>query len=435
MVDGGTRFRFTAEPEFPSAPPVVRQILDELRRPTTREEDTDQRRAGGRVVTLPQPQRELWGGDAVTATATVSGTRRQTVTLYVEDVVWIRLHCETGEVECQLKARALWAAGYEATAGHWLSTICWWLTDESCTLNEAEGRGWQGTGVEVCSDYVGLEVRDKDLRSFVGFNKNEVIRRFAAADGELQTLNLGTRASPVSLCLYDKDAEIASKAKKYGGTGGDDSCYRATHLAHGWDGDDRRRVEFRLSGRGLQQQHQDEDGVVTELDLRNPATLADPEARKLLWAVLCSKKRLVKEGSATRIERCELDHRWVSVLAASELALQVGWRQTRQVQQDTWAVMDRRARRDATRALRRVAALHDRPAASDNDVVRFIARRAPAEHEVATEYARRYHARHQAFVGAEMMHGTHVWAAVLLGQPLPLPLPPPPVVWREEMTG
>lgn len=420
MVDGGTRGVLRAEPGFPDAPPAFRRVLDELARSTSRDDDDAERQRGGRVVALPLRDLDLYAGGEVVAAVQVGGTRREVITLYIEDVVWMRFNVETGEVRLQLKARSLWASGYESVAGRWLDLVLWWATGRTCTLAEAHAEGWRMTGIELCSDFVGVDFRDDDLASFVGFKATEVVRKFSR-DGRVETLNLGTRASPISLCIYDKDAQVVA-AKR-----GDDSIYRATHLAHGWDGkSERRRVEFRLTGRGLQFQD-DETGEV--LDFRDPATLADRDALCRLWAVLCSKKRLVDLGSASRVERCKLDPRWSSVLAASSQTLQVGFRQSRVSQLDAYDEAARRARRDLLRSAKRFAALHDRPEEDPVTTTRTALHVATDDERAAIEdYGVRYRRQREAFMGEEIRTRGPMVAPVLalpLARPVDLEDEPP----------
>ena len=390
MVDGGTRFALREE-WTPCAPFAA--LLGDLRQPRTREQDREDRAAGGRVVRLPMMQRDLFEGDQVAAEVTVSGTRRETITLYVPDLVHIRLFVERQEVAVQLKARGLWSEGYARIADRWLGTILWWVTGEECSLADAHRRGWVTTGAEICADFVGLRFTADDRHAFVGFSKSQLIRQVDKGD-ELATLQIGNRTNPVSLCIYDKDSQI-EEAK-----GGDDSTYRETHRRHGWDGESqRRRVEWRLSGRGLE--FVNHEGVV--LDMRDPATLADQTKLDQVWAVLCAKKRLIETGSSTRRERCAVDERW-SVVAAvvDKPAVSSEWRQLRIPQADAHEEAVRRSRRDALRALDRVAALHGSDASPTASALYVVSTMTDAEKRTSAEYRRRYAAKRSPYMGPEM---------------------------------
>ena len=349
-------------------------------------------RRGGGVVRLPMMQRDLF--EEVSAEVKVSGTRMETITLYVPDVVHIRLHVERHEVAVQLKARGLWSEGYARIADRWLGTILWWVTGEECSLSEAHSRGWVTTGAEICADFVGLRFTADDRHAFVGFSKSQLIRQIDKGD-ELATLQIGNRTNPVSLCIYDKDSQIEEVK------GGDDSTYRETHRRHGWDGESqRRRVEWRLSGRGLEFVSS-QDGEV--LDLRNPATLADQTKLDQVWAVLCAKKRLIDIGSSTRRERCAVDKRWSVVASVVDRpAVSSDWRQLRIPQADAHQEAVRRSRRDALRALDRVSALHGSDAPPTASALFVVSTMTDAEKRTSAEYRRRYTAKRSAFFGPEM---------------------------------
>lgn len=405
MVDGGTRFALDVEAEVfeeISSVPLqacrpFRQLLRELRAPTTRSQERRWRAEGGRTCLLPRSQRGFagfGGGSHIRAEVKVSGARRESLTFYVPDVVHIRVNVETGQVRLQLKARGLWASGYRFIAGQWLSLVLWWCTGKTCSLATSHVEGWRTTGLELCSDFVGLEFSDADAQSFVGFKTDELVRKFSK-DGKLQTINLGTRGSPVSVCLYDKDAQLTEVK------GGDDSAYRAVHKSHGWDGEaPRRRVEFRLSGRGLQ--FKDDAGNV--LDFRDPALLADREALAKLWSVLCWKKRLVQKDSATRVERAKVDPRWEGVLSASGKPFDASYRQTREAQKDAHVEAVRRARRDLMRKAYACKALYDIPEEVPlPEVMQFVEETTEAEERGALRsYGKRYRELREEFMGEEI---------------------------------
>ncbi len=405
QIDGGTRFALDVPPEtFEEISPIrehacfaFRRVVRELRQPTTRGQEKQWRAEGGRVCMLPRSQQGFegfGGGSDIAAEVKVSGSRRESLTFYVPDVVHIRMNVETGQVRLQLKAKPLWASGYAFVAGYWLPLVSWWVTGNQCSLRTAYEEGWRTTGLEVCSDFTGLDFRDEDARAFVGFRTDELVRKFTK-DGKLQTINLGTRGSPISMCLYDKDAQLAEVK------GGDDSAYRAVHKKHGWNGEaERRRVEFRLTGRGLQFKDDREE----EIDLRDPAALANERVMRKVWAVLCWKKRLVLEGSATRRERMKTDPRWEAVVSASGMKFEKGYRQTREAQKDAHIEAVRRGRRGLLREAYRIKALHDIPDEVPlPEALRFVWEISPPEERSAmATYGKNYRALREPFMGEEI---------------------------------
>ncbi len=408
MVDGGTRFRWSVGVEqavidgLPCA-----DMITALRKKPTRAEEERWRDAGGRSIEIPlHPSMLRERTSAAAARVRVAGHRRESITMLIPGECHLRINAETGDVRLQLKARALWAVGYARAAQRWLALASWWFTGDAPPLEGMHAAGWITTGVELCSDFTGLSFGPEDAENFVGFRATELVRRFSRS-GALETLNMGTRGSPVSLCIYDKTQQIEDVK------GGDDSIYRATHEAHGWDGvSERRRVEFRLSGRALT--YQAKGGP--RLDLRDPAALADPAVRAAVWGLLCRKKRLVVVD-ATRIERATIDPRWLAVSDAAEQHEVIDYRQHRVPQNYAWQTARSRAFRDALRSLRRVAALHDVDPrkATVARVARFVAERTtPEQHEVMEEYQDAYRKTRELEVGEEIRDiGAPMWAEVM----------------------
>lgn len=404
VIDGGTRFGLELDPdELAEGPAAFRRLLADLREPTTRKQEQRWREQGGRQCRLPMPEPTFWAR-TIGAAVVVSGVRRESLTFHVEGCAFIRINLETGTVRMQLKARALWAEGYPVIAARWLDWVLWWLTGRRCTLAEAHGNRWRTTGLELCSDFVGLDFRDEDANHFVGFKVTELVRRFSS-EGRIETINLGNRRSYVSLCLYDKDVQLAREKD------GDDSTYRAHHKAHGWDGEQpRRRVEFRVTGRALQYL---DEATGDRLDFRDPAMLANRKALTMLWAVLATKKRLVVQGH-TRTNNSAVDPRWIVVQDAAGVQEDVSFRQTREAQRDAWHEASRRARRDARRGLHRVAALHDAKASKGTlrEVLLFIQETASTDEiENGEVYQENYRRAREQFMGEEIrILGAPLWA-------------------------
>jgi len=401
-IDGFTRCRLT-EWAPDRASPSMRRLLARLREPLTIEQERDYRRTGGRSVWLPLSApvpTDPSGPRRAMAAVTVSGVRRQTVTMHVEKHIFVTFHCDAGIIDVQFKAGALWALGagtegFRRSASFWLRELSLLFLDgearehaQACVEGDAGSSrtlldrhpkspsgcswarvmGWKMTGVEQCSDHTGLTFRRDDARSFVGIKQTGNIEAeapatqvFGSSADRAETITVGTRSSPVSVCLYDKTLQV-EKAK-----GGDKSQYEAAWLAGGWDGKaDIQRVEMRMSGVGLRMERRDTGEV---MDLTDPASVANAEKMATAWSWVTFRKRLVIRGSSERATRCKVDPRWSRIQECAEgadLAALGQWRQSRQVQADCWATAAERSRRGAVQHLARMAALHGRTASEED---------------------------------------------------------------------
>lgn len=435
MVDGGTRVSLAFDPRSP-LPSHWAAELERLRTPRTREEQASLQDAGGLLTEL------VVDGRRVCAVVTLRGLRRERVVLHVPDRVYLEVDLELGRLSLQFKAKELWACGFADTAFRWMDTFSrLFLGERLASLALAHELGWTVTGLEVANDYVGLpRWQLEDGRCFVGsrrLSEHEAVSKLDArshndAQGYVQTLDLGSRKSPTMLCLYDKDEQLfAAKPERAGGTPrGDDSTYRAVHVAHGWDGvAPRQRIEGRWKGEALMWEHVYsrkgvEFGTGEVWNFRDPATIANRDALAFLWRKTTAKKRMIEPRSATRRERCKLDDRWALVQDVGKMPhvdlSQV--RQRREVQCDTYDVRVRRAARAHVRAARQLAALHDTSVRGFSDLARLGR---VAEYYVALEddggrwvpkYERQYRDLQDGFVGEEIRTlGRRRWSAIVHG--------------------
>jgi hypothetical protein len=356
-LDGHTRARWsfapttltTTEPKSAVHAEFV-ELVAELRRPRTKSDDRREKRSGLLVRRLPTGEH---------CECTVSGVRRQLITLHVWDVVHVTLNAETGDLRLQWKARALWSTSDQlAVIGEWVERVSSWCGVE-LVLGESFAAGWTVTGVELCADFVGLTWRREDAAAFLGRytrgSRDQVRTRagddlsvFTDLDDKVQTINIGSRKSNVSWCLYDKTGQI-DRAKD----GSNLPTYSSTWQAHGWNGTDEvARVELRLTSRGLTFETADGE----ELNLRDPAELTSSNLHRA-WAHCCSKYRLVELGTATRRERCSIDERWSSVQRAVDVDVEQ-LVQHRAVAADAHGEKVRRSAKSVARGMRRLAALH-----------------------------------------------------------------------------
>lgn len=341
MVDGGTRFVAHLTTKFAPEKHMA-NILRGLRHGPIRRE-----------VILP------WDGSspldaAPHAQVTVSGACRHILTFFVEDQVWFRWNDETRDLHVQLKAKGLWAHGYAEVMPYWLGMLAQLFTGR--TDRDAISELFKCTGLELCCDFTGLQFYRSDAANFLGAKLNGdsgLPVDVWGGDGSqaVETINVGRRTANLSLCIYDKLAQIESVKN------GDHSTYEATHRAHGWDGSSKIvRVEMRFAKEGMVWQ----EAGSPDLDLSDPWTMASHLRLELAWTIGCEKRRLIEPYTATRRERCKTDPRWDKVL---ELGLDkrpsAEYRQKRQVQKDTHRERVKRSRRGAILAVLRYAALHD----------------------------------------------------------------------------
>lgn len=404
--DGHTRARVAADPAGFS--PFFAALIEELREPRTLEQERAERSAGLLVRYLPTPSWEQW---TTPFEVKVAGTRRQAITFYCHDRVFIFLNADTGECRVDFKAKELWAHSWAEVAGRWLSDLSELLFDHPCQLRETYRQGWRMTGIELCADFVDFPLLPEDVAHFVGGLENSayVLRDTVIEDGvEVQsegvnTINLGRRSGNVSFCIYDKTTQLEEVK------GGDNACYRSSWIAGGYDGESPiTRVELRLTRHGLQlaAEHTDANGsphLKLLCDFRDPATLADPKKIGIVWAHCAARHRLVV-AERTRLRRDAIDPRWLVVLAAGgddPPAL----RQFRQVNRDTWENKVKGAVRRLVRSAIHLGALHgvraDRPREM-LEITRFAHALALSYGDDLPAYSDAYYALATPFVGPEI---------------------------------
>lgn len=417
MVDGGTTFALDVgrgvleQHSGVSAPRAFLRCLSAIRVPRTAEQERRDRQEGGRYEYLPLPQVELderTGGTraAIPAKVRVSGDRRQRIVLELHDCAYIRVNVESGAVSVQMKAKQLWLLGASRAVERYVGLVSWWVTGEDPGLSGYRRLGWRTTSLEMCSDYVGLSFLRLDVPNIIGFRKSAHITDVGDAES-LQTINVGSRASRVSMCIYDKDRQLEEVR------GGNDSTYRRVHERNGWRGEERRRVEFRLNTNALTFTS-DED----EIDLRDPAVLCNETARRRVWAILTAKRRLILPGTDERRTRCKTDPRWLAVEAAADIDLRGSYRQDRQAQTDTWDEARKRAVRDFIAAKDRIRVLHDideeTPDAIVAAVVAADAAIDPETVEASERRRQRYGDVRSEYMGREIRElGPAQWAAMV----------------------
>lgn len=347
-VDGGARLRFDAAPgggQIAGGSVSMAAWLEGLRAVRDREGQAAWRESGGDLSTIQVP-----GFGPVVCAFAASGQRRQIVTCHLADAFHLTWDVEAGTASLEAKAPALWAAG-AGLAGweHWRST---WAVGVARWLG-IDPAAWRVCALDLCADFTGFgELTEADASLVVGARKRDTIRAHSSAThpGIVETLDIGTRASNVSLCVYDKTAEIRAKGR------GD--IYAPMHTAYGWDGHAlRHRVEVRLRGPALV--WRTPRGIV---DLRDPSALTS-EIVGEVWRVVTRKRRMVQDGAVTRRRRADTQARWTVVQAAADVPEvdATAWVQSRAVEARAYERRVALSRRAVERAIVRHAVMVGAP--------------------------------------------------------------------------
>ena len=406
-VDGGTRFVAHLTKKFAPVG-AMREMLRSLRSGPIRRDFHLGAFVGEPFDTVP------------TAHVTVSGAHRHILTFYIEDQCWFRWNDETRDLHVQLKAKGLWAYGYDKVMPYWLGNLARLFTGR--IDEDAIAELFKCTGLELCCDFVGLQFYRADAANFLGAKLNgdsglPVDVWSDEGSQAVETINVGRRTANLSLCIYDKLAQIESVKH------GDHSTYEATHRAHGWDGSSKIvRVEMRFAKEGMVWEN---DGL--DIDLSNPWTLCDGDDLGMAWSIGCLKRRLIVPDTATRRERCVSDERWRAVaLEAMTEEPRTKWRQKRQVQKDTHRERVKRARRGTLQSILRYAALHDLRSDeyADDQLAELIADVAFGADFDFAEYQRRYARTQLPLLGEEIRQAAEAYRDRQLSRSGP-PLGPP----------
>lgn len=352
-IDGGTTLRregFVLRAASPAWDHVVREALT----PVEEHETARRSRVGALSFVMMRDEdgrRRKFG-------ARVWPQGRSVVHVHIEKLVHVRIDLAREVVQVQMKAGALWAMGYERACA-------WLLGSLHCELFLAgkgtprglvalDACGWRVEHVEVCCDVLGLSWEHEDAANFTGGAKSGTVDGVTAwGDGRrVETLNIGRRSSPVSLCLYNKTRQILD-AKD-----GDASHYEPAWLAAGWEGEEVQRIELRVNTHGLVMESKETGEVI---DLRSPVALASGRLLGEAWRLHFTKKRLTVEG-ATRKERRKTDPRWeyVQRLGGVREGFDTGWRQARDVQRSALLSIVERSSRRALRSLVQLTAASGR---------------------------------------------------------------------------
>lgn len=343
-VDGGTRVR--SRGALALAPEIEAQV-NAILAPRSREAEAQIQREGGHLLRL-----RLDDGTEITGNARPLGIRRSRVAVLFADLVYMEIDLEAEEIAIQAKARALWSEG--AGARGWRAWIDRYLRPiDRLTLGAFEGDGdpirerWRVCGLELCADAVGLAFTREDAGCFVGAHAGSSIGTTERSES-VETIAVGTRASPLSICVYDKTAEIEARRKA--------DVYAEVHRAHGWDGEERRiRCEVRFNGIGLRWEDPESGELI---DLRDPLEVGREATIAMAWSLATHKRRMVIEDGATRRRRCPTDPRW-SLFQAAASVPEIPWtfRQRQAVAEETWKIRKDRATDRALRGALAVAML------------------------------------------------------------------------------
>ena len=263
----------------------------------------------------------------------------------------------------QLAASMLWSVGYAASAAWTIRALHqeifgalktsnvsrFYMLRYDRPLESAAEAGWRISRAEVCTDFADYPI-DADSKH-LGFKTKATLFGVDMDTGACETLSLGGGSSAMRLRIYDKRAECAS--------GGDDTSWKYAEVwrRNGWtEGASVFRVEMVLQGAGLEIESPDAEGL--EVDLTNPAALAEPEALAKAWKFHAFRKRRI-ELTASRRERCWTHPDWQRVIDAAqnvEAFEPLSYRQRRQAQAGACDTMAERDTAAAINAALRYAA-------------------------------------------------------------------------------
>ena len=310
MVDGGLAVWNSTLPDPP--PRAARLLADVMAHPK------------GYQVELPFEDAAPGGGRAWADVTWNLSNGNRNVQLHVRGHVYIAWRPDLGEVEVQFKAPGLWMHGPKAMADYYLRSLHRLFFDGDCPFMELNNRKWRITQIPLCADFTGLDVQLADSHSFIGAENYEgrpvyipatrIVGKTNPVQG-VETLYIGKATSACQVVLYNKTAELASKA-----THSNVTTYRHVWEAHGWtEGEGLRRVELRLRDSGLTCRPFEAPDSAAVYDLRDPAALADQELLRKFWAYQTSRKRMVIADN-DRPTRRSLDPRWGAVQAAAKVA-------------------------------------------------------------------------------------------------------------------
>lgn len=352
-----------------------------------------------RTFQLPRRQATIPGLPAPVADLKISGPQANVFTVHLRDVLWLQVDTRTGQTQLQAKAQYLWGEGagvrgWARWCHEWLTEVHWWLTGLDVPPEILSDMGWRVTGLEMCVDFMDLVFTGEDLKRWVGFRRSGLInaqaaqghkfkgedvdmaRMFGAFD-QPETIENGSRkGSPVSMCIYRKLTQIERQKKER-------TKYEACWRAHGWDGSELTRVEFRLAKQGLRIERgcmvEPEEGYpfaseifaqLEDLDLTRVDTLWHEDVARLVWWYIGSKYRLTvpqyhlgadaSSENMVATNKRETDPRWRSTVEGPARApVSEAWarsyRQAREVQRDT---LRERARRSAWLSFKHHSELH-----------------------------------------------------------------------------
>lgn len=272
-----------------------------------------------RTANLPA-EVTLTCGDGSTITAIVKAGHRHggRVKLLFAGEAQLDLY-PNGDVYLEADAHGLWTAGFEAWLTTWLERASLWFLGASCpSPAHARAFGWSTWKLELAADFTGFALYIEDMPQFIGRAKPVLVGSEGFKDGQVETVTCSKRRRHcLSVSIHDKSQALA----KVGKVRADQSVYYATWKAHGYDGSSRiRRVEVRASGDALHlhssKRCRKQEAAASELDLRDPAALLDPQALGRFWRHGTEKYRLAAPAANKKVRARPTDPRWEAVQAA-----------------------------------------------------------------------------------------------------------------------
>lgn len=364
-IDGGTAFDIKTNPHL--WPGELRGLVHGMQVRNPERKSNDDRRG---VVRTISPV----GSQPRNALVYVSGSHRHRIKLEFPGEAVADINARTGLIVVHAKARSLWAGGLEAWMDTWLDFVARLASKQGCTPWTAHGVGWRTRNIELCSDFVGLEILRADGGNFTTRAKVRTIERTKAErldiggslGDEIQTIQIGTRTSPSSMCIYQKSLQLRATKKIDPAS----SIYAPTWRQSSDYLSDREvtRVELRLNKRSLRFQQGKSQNVI---DLSVPDSLLNMALLAKVWAHETTRRRMYVRKN-TKARRCPTDPRWLVVQAAAGPTIFPKLQQAREVCQLTRDAWIAKAMTKAANALLELADLHGQTV-SDSHMLAAVA--------------------------------------------------------------
>ena len=183
----------------------------------------------------------------------------------------------------QAKAAALWQGGLAEWMQRWLPYFGQLVRGVSCTPETAFEIGWRVKNVELCCDFVNLDLSIEDACNFTATRGRRRLWPRLPADGapvieghdlvDFGTISFSSRRGPSALCIYRKVDQL----KIVKGVRVEECMYLDTWKQYAAVSElaSVTRVELRLRGTALRLRPRKQAGVSTPPRRSGPAPQSD----------------------------------------------------------------------------------------------------------------------------------------------------------------